>query len=703
MGDRTIRTYQIQMGQCYDIEGSVYRLFYVSADVIGAIAMKRSEIVIFDAKMFSSDVTIGKYQLVEMNTVPFVPTVSESQRRRIAKLKPIMDDLLFETYPAWNRISKTGATLPEVGRSAEAAGMGKRNFRKLFYAYLRSGCDEMSLADGRTTKHIKGASAAAAAPMPTQEIVSKKQLALEHALRVFKEKLNAREAYDSMLEAFYSYSHEEFNEFGVLEIRVNAEKDAPSYYTVYRYISNHLGGLKISEYIRGEKENRNNHRILTGTQQSGIVAIGQHMQVDEWEAPVDLIDDDCNIIGKPIVYCAFESRAQIIIGLYIGLTNNSREGLTNLFISMLEPHIEQTKPYGIECTDYNFPSCVIPRRVSSDQGSEYMANNMEQIMYALHLVQSPAPAGSGSYKGGVENVFKRLQTRIKRLLINDGYIMDTHDGPQKARDKACLNIEQFRQICYRLVLELNTSLLGNNYIPDRELINSGIPSVPSRIWQYEREMCFDPQMVTDENRSKILFALLWIDRNFSLDRAGFHYKQLRYIVDEPWLRKLMSAHNPKYEVRYNPIDVSRIYVRCDNVMYCVPLSESIDQYRSYVGLSWETYDELQKAANETRRTQKKADLDTSLTTRARNEQTLAQAKAAHVGTNSKEEIREARAAERARIQIDPNEPRARLLEQEFPSPSPGDSPDITADIPRHSSDSTNTYLAALLVDPENDS
>ena len=700
MDNHIVRRIQIQMGQIYSIDGEEYRMFYVSDSVIGAIAMTHNEIVVFDTTLFLADVSVGIYQLVETPVTLFCPTISEPQRQRINKLKPIMDGLIQDTYPAWNLISKSGVTVTALAHAAEAAGMGKRHFRRRFYTYLRSGCDETSLIDRRANKCLKGALDTTTDTAPSQEIVSTKQLALEHALKVFKEKLNVHEAHLAMIEEFYSHSYTEVNEQGVLDVYIVADDNAPSYYTAYRYISSHLGGRTITEYIRGERENQNNYRMLTGTQQSGIVAIGQHMQVDECEIPVDLIDDNFNNIGKPVVYCAFESRAQIIIGLYIGLTNNSREGLTNLIISMLEPHNNQTEPYGVSCTDYDFPSCVIPRRVSSDRGSEYMANNMEQIMLALNLVQSPAPAGCGSYKGGVENVFKRFASRLKGLLINDGYITDTHDGPKKARKEACLKISSFRQVCYRLVLELNTTLLGHNYILDRELIDNGIPAVPSKIWQFEREKCFDPQMVTAENRARILFSLLWNDKKLSFDRAGFHYKQLRFIVDEPWLRKLIRDRKPTYEVRYNPNDISRVYVLCEGIIHCVPLAPAIDQYRSFIGLSWDSYDEIQKVSDETRKSQKKEDLDTSLTTRARNQQTLDQVRAEHVGINSDNEMREARALERAHLHADPNEPRFRLLEQEFPPQMQISDAltDTTTEAIASSNNFTNADLASLIVD-----
>lgn len=394
--------------------------------------------------------------------------------------------------------------------------------------------------------------------------------------------------------------------------------------------------------------------LLSDTE--SMITIGQYMQVDECEVAVNLISDDgTQIIGKPIMYCAFEPVAQIIIGAYIGLINNSMGGFNNLLLSMLEPHNNQTEPYGVTCTDENFPSMVIPKNFYSDQGSEYMSVHMEQAMLELGIAQSIVPAAAGSYKGGVENCFHRLQAKLKTLLINDGYILETHDGAKNARSNACLTMHDFKTIVYRLIIEINTTSLGKNYSPDADMIENHVPAVPSEIWKHKMKTCYDPISVTDSNKMQIMFALLWRDKRFDIGRDGlvYHSHNLRYFVDEPWFIELLKEKTPVFDVRYDDTDVSCIYVRYKKQIHKVPLAISRDELRSYVGLTWGAYDELFKQHKALMKEQKRKDAQVRLTTAHQNKKTRDAAKVLHDGiVNDKKEIKENRATQRQFLKFD---------------------------------------------------
>lgn len=658
----------IRMGDIYKIDGKRYRLFHVSSDIIGIIGLDELGYDTIDSQTFSENVRNGLYERVEEPENPVSIELSDEQRDRIRHLRDLMEDVLREEYPEWGRFGKRGVEVKSMHAAADQADLSVYRFRKLFIRYLRSGRDENSLIDGRVMKFARKQLPVALPldnSMPQQEVLTKKDQAFLFALDVFKSTLSMQNAYEMMIRKYYSHIECQM-ENGVLMDKVIPDDDIPHYSTMRRYICSHLGGLTPTEYIKGEKEYRNNHRKLTGNQRSGLITIGQQVQVDECEVAVNLIDTDGNIIGKPILYIAFDPMAQIIIGAYIGLINNSMGGFINLFLSMLEPHENQTAPYGVSCDEYSFPSMVLPKQICSDQGSEYMSKHMEAAMQELGIIDSMVPAAAGSYKGGVENVFHRLQSRLKKQLIHDGYILATHEGPDKARQEAVLSMDGFKAICYRLIIELNTTSLGEMFSPDRDMIEHHIPPVPAEIWKYKLNTCFEPMFVTDRNRMQILFALLWRDKAFSRGRDGLRYKghSLRFFVydDNEWFLELISAKNPEFEVRYNDTDISRIYVRYKGIIHVVPLAPVRDELATFAGMTWTAYDTVYAEYKKMRKEQQKKDLGVRLTTAHRNDQTLAAEKAAHAGTdNSAKAVKDSRAVERARIESSGDETRNRLL------------------------------------------
>lgn len=700
---------RIQQGDIYRISDNEYRVFLMTNDYVAVISMTETVIKKYDSVKFIQMVRSDEIFKCDVKQEMLSTDISKEELQKIQGMASVMDEVLQELYPEWEILTEPRKKKKMIRDAADNLGITQRYFSRRMFTYLRSGRNIYSLVDGRHFRNIKKQTKVIQNPLqdnrPSQEVLSKQELAYEDGLQEFKRVLKVQGAYDYVITKYYSETKCEMNN-GVLEEVIVPNEVVPSYSSFYRYVSSHLGGRTVKQYIKGERETRNNDRFLTGNQRSGMITIGQYMQVDECEVAVNLISDDgTQIIGKPIMYCAFEPVAQIIIGAYIGLINNSMSGFNNLLLSMLEPHNNQTEPYGVTCTDENFPSMVIPKNFYSDQGSEYMSGHMEQAMLELGIAQSIVPAAAGSYKGGVENCFHRLQARLKTLLINDGYILETHDGAKNARSNACLTMHDFKTIVYRLIIEINTTSLGKNYSPDADMIENHVPAVPSEIWKHKMKTCYDPISVTDSNKMQIMFALLWRDKRFDIGRDGltYHSHNLRYFVDEPWFIELLKEKTPVFDVRYDDTYVSCIYVRYKKQIHKVPLAISRDELRSYVGLTWGAYDELFKQHKALMKEQKRKDAQVRLTTAHQNKKTRDAAKMLHDGiVNDKKEIKENRATQRAMLENDGNELRNRLLEKDTLSDaleisSSGQESQELRGVPRQM---TFDEMAALFEDPD---
>lgn len=699
---------RIQQGDIYRISDNEYRVFLMTNDYVAVISMTETVIKKYDSVKFIQMVRSDEIIKCDVKQEMLSTDISKEELQKIQEMASVMDEVLQELYPEWEILTEPRKKKKMIRDAADSLGITQRYFSRRMFTYLRSGRNVYSLVDGRHFRNIKKETKKIQNPLqdnrPSQEVLSKQTLAYEDGLQEFKRILKVQGAHDYVITKYYSETKCEMNN-GVLEEVIVPNEDAPSYSSFYRYVASHLGGRTVTQYIKGERETRNNDRFLTGNQRSGMITIGQYMQVDECEVAVNLLSDDgTQIIGKPVMYCAFEPVAQIIIGAYIGLVNNSMSGFNNLLLSMLEPHNNQTEPYGVTCTDENFPSMVIPKNFYSDQGSEYMSGHMEQAMLELGIAQSIVPAAAGSYKGGVENCFHRLQARLKTLLINDGYILETHDGAKNARSNACLTMHDFKTIVYRLIIEINTTSLGKNYSPDADMIENHVPAVPSEIWKHKMKTCYDPISVTDSNKMQIMFALLWRDKRFNVGRDGltYHGHNLRYFVDEPWFIELLKEKTPVFDVRYDDTDVSCIYVRYKKQIHKVPLAISRDELRSYVGLTWGAYDELFKQHKALMKEQKRKDAQVRLTTAHQNKKTRDAAKVLHDGiVNDKKEIKENRATQRAMLENDGNELRNRLLEKDTLSSVSEDAVSSESEKKSHTPHiMTMDEMVALFEDPD---
>ena len=658
---------RVQQGDIYLIDGQKYAIFYVAADdIVGLIHMERIEFVKYDSNDFVQKIADGVIVLEPQEEEVGAPELPESELERVRELSRVMDDLITDQYPAWSQLTVTNRSHGNVFEAAEKVGITVKYFRKLLYRYLRHGRDMYSLVDNRRLAMVNKQKSKALTIKQSQ-VLDTKDVAYAYGLAVFKEKLSVQDGHDALVTKYYSTIKNVLDSTGALVPMVVPNDDAPAYDSFWRHVRKNLGGVSITDYIKGEREVRNNHRKLTGTQRSGLITIGQLMQLDECEVAVDLTDGYGHVIGKPVTYCAFDPAAQIIIGFYIGFINNSYDGVVNLFLSMMEPHENQTGPFNVHCTDYEFPSMVFPRQVYVDQGAEYMSGNMERAMHELGITVAPVPAAAGSYKGGVENVFHRLQSRLKLLLKNDGYILETHEGPEEARKNAVLTMDDFKEICYRLVIELNTSPLGEMFSPDLEMMENQIKPVPAEIWKFKRKTNFNPISITDKNRMQKAFCLLWRDKKFSVDRDGLRYKggALRYYTNEEWFDDFMKEKPEKPDVRYHKADISKVFVRYKDIIHTVPLMLARDELHTFKGKTWDEYDALVAGYKRIKPGIEKEEQITRLTARYQNEQTVAVARAAHEGIkNDAKHIPEARKVEQIRLEASPDETKNRVLELE---------------------------------------
>ncbi len=648
----------LRKGDLVSLDGQKYRVFFLSGEYAAVINMSIGSIKTYDARAFMR-LDFEIWQEDGPSHLMCLPDEME----KIQKMATMFETAISRYYPAFEKLLCRGKHVPELAQWAETFGLSARQTKRLFIRYLRSGCDMFSLADQRHgNSGIPGIRRKFNVPDKSPTIESQ----LEEALSHFRANLSARGAWNLLLRKYYRVSKYRDGEW----VRELLPKDqCITYKKVHRYISKNLGGKTIMEYKAGEREYRNNLRQLPGGMRTGIITIGQALQVDECEVSVELVSvsDPDQVIGKAVLYCGFDPYADIITALHLGFKNNSYSGFCDLLLTMLEPHSLQTERYGVNCDDSDFPSMYLPRSIYADHGSEYESKELERAMGELGISVNLVPVAAGSYKGGVENVFKRLQAILKEELLKAGYITTDHNGPKTAKKSACLNIHDLRAIVYRIGCDLNTCPIPD-YSPDKEMMEAGIELSPSNIWKFEGQRRGFPTSVTDRNRQAILFALLSTRRQFTLlkkGRAGVGYKghTLIYYCEEDWFIEMVRSQNPEFEARYRDDLVDHIYIRYKNKTHKVPLAANREELATFKGMDWNSYDELYK------RSKKSQD---SHAAKSRRMETLdfidasvaSAQKAKGTGTNSTKDIKGSRSREQDGLRQEEGETRNRLFGQD---------------------------------------
>ena len=577
---------EIHRGEIYFFEENKWRVFDVRKDRLSIISLNTDEIRLADTNSFVNEVENGIYKKVN-DEQDNLFAITEEEMEIINQRVKVMESIFKAEYPLIGRMKLNH------DMEAELLGISRRYLRTLFKNYLRSGRNKFSLVDKRKLNSRPRITYSADFEDPKNDI----DFQMRFALQEFHRLHDAKRAYYSVLRRFYREPEEQPD--GSVKMVTLPEEQIPiSYKMVLKYIKDHLGGLSIKQYL-DSKNLQNDERQLPGDSRYGAYRLGQIMEADETELPCYCVDHETRVvIGKPVLYVLAEVKAGGIVGHYVSLENNSNLGIRQAFLSMMEPHCNQTDQYGFSYKEEEYPSMILPEEIRTDHGSEYMSGNFGKAIGEMGITLSSVPVACGSMKGVVEKFHDLVQQHMRTHLRDAGFIEKTYRGGDLAKGSACLTIEEVRELVAKAIILVNTRVL--EWTPRLEYIKADIPLTPAGIYQYEKERYGDPRNVTDANRANCLYMLLAKQkdkRNFKWNRrTGIVYtflkKNLYFYSMESWFEDLLKDEKDldSIEVRYNENDVSCVYILYKNQVRRVPLSEKRQNQLTFAGLTWDTFD-----------------------------------------------------------------------------------------------------------------
>lgn len=623
----------------------------------------------------------GKMVFVRVNDSKPVVNIPDKEMERVTNLRNAMELVLCSAYPRWEQLFRRHGDNSYLA-IADEIGMSQKRFRILLKKYLISGRDETVLinkkyiqaarqrADDAPTKYNDTGD-----PYTVKEV--RDQL-MKGKARYMRNR-NARAAYDWMLKIYYPTRVQLLDSSTTYATAAEARSGLISYVTFTRFLNGNLAGMSVYEYSHGEK--RKNKRNGSGNAQYHVDYPGQLLLVDETELDIYVVDENLNIV-KPIMYLGADALTSAITAWYVGIENNSFDGLRNMMLSMLEPHEEQTKKYGVHCTPDEFPSMYMPLSIASDHGSEYEGTEFGRAARQANINIKLDGLGFPEEKGIIEEAHARIQKYIHdEVTKKNGYIL--HDDPRgidnavkDAKANACLQLHELREIVARAIIECNREYLARSQ-PDKDQMELGVPMTPMARWKYYTEKTGAVSAVTEANYMRYAYAFLRSSRKFRISDSGIEYTRnnthLYYYSDEDWFLKMLNdtAHRTRYAERVkNAATVDHVYIVYENQVHRISLAVRRKQQETFRGMSWDRYDELADAYNkDVIFVQKTHDMATKASTRQAISETVQYAQARHQGmVNNTENLKDSRRKLQMAIKEDPTETSVRVISTAFGDP-----------------------------------
>ena len=416
---------------------------------------------------------------------------------------------------------------------------------------------------------------------------------IEHfldALNQYKKGRNMtyRAAYDWMLRKYYSYTVESPD--GLTSKPLSAV-EIPTFSQFAYFMKNTLTQKDRDIIKTSAMEYRNNKRLLLSDVMYDVMGPCDRVQMDECEIDVSLVSEfnPDQSIGRPIVYAMIDVYTRMILAVAVSFDNNSVLGMTNCLLNLADDKVQYCAKYGIKITEDMWPSCYLPHRILTDRGAEYMSKEAKRICNELNITLEPVPAGTGSLKGCVEQLFHQIHTTQNTLLEHNGQISKRHDS--KHHTESCLTIDAFTNILVNYVVKHNSNII-ENYRPEPDMIKEHIALSPLSLWRYGCKKYGTPNKI--QNIYQYCYSLM-APQKATLDRRGITCNGLYYLNanDHDLHIRMQELQNKreKIEVRLDPRDIGSVYYVKDNKLVHAPLNDKKFGNAGFAGLSlqeWNT-------------------------------------------------------------------------------------------------------------------
>lgn len=609
----------VRRGNLYKKDGLQWRTFHVNADETLLISMTTNDIVRIKTDSLINDIENGTVSACDVEPNPSF-SLTEEEINVITERARVFENIIEKEMPEIENLFSVKKAKRNNDAEAILLGVSRRWLREMLKAYLRSGRNKFSLIDHRKGNYRKKVPHSKDYENPKNDVDE----ILKYGLKMFVKYGKPGMAYDAVLRRYFREPVEAPDGSSVKMVTLPEEERSVSYKMLYNYIRKHTEDYSCKG--KDERDKQNNGRQLVGNSKTGVYELGQIVEADEMELGCYVVDqnDGETVLGKAVVYCMVEVLSGICIGAYVSLENNSMRGFQQVFLSLLEPHKNQTKGYNIDYDEEDWPSMIVPNEIRCDRGSEYMSKAYSKAMGELGIRNTPVPPGCGSLKGVVESFNGLVQTYLKAQLKNNGYVEDKYRGGDLAKGDACLTLEEIRGLVYQSVILYNRRVFEG--LIDKKYLDNDVSPTPKGIFAYEKAhgRAGDPTNVNDATRPAYLFAMLAKEeekRKFTWNRRKgivytFYKTELRFYSQEPWFLDILKdePHPEDIEVRYNVDDIRNVYIRYKKEIHRVPLAEKIEQQYTYADLTWDEYDECirKKRDSKVMKEAKQVYLDTKL-------------------------------------------------------------------------------------------
>lgn len=661
---------EIRVTDIITIEQTQYRVIGYRAGLFSLCEMNTKKLTIFllPSKDLVNWATEGAARVEKSNSSNIL--LPDSEDENYLKKQALMRFIMQEYGPLYEKLygktTKTNLkkTMEDLGIQRDAAWRAIRRF-------LQSGLDMAAIVDGRSLRSGKRNpyKYSKKTGHPTMNALGKGVPLTDEIRTYFDEAIKdfligraktKKDAYMTMIEKHFI--NEEETPTGI-RVSVLPDNLRPTLKQFLNYTRVRVPQEEIDKAKTSAREQRNNKRLLLSDNLQGVMGPGDLWEVDECEIDLSLVsvENPSVTVGRPIVYVMIDVYTRMIVAYSVAFDNNSVLGITNCFLNLLDDKQELCNRFGIQIGADEWPSKILPLRLRSDYGAEYISHAMDTICCKLGVAKELVSPATGSLKGQVEQVFHQIHAAQNSLLEGKGLIEKRHDSNH--HQEAALNIQEFEAVLLTYIVGHNRKYM-EKYPLTKDMRQQNVEPRPIDLWKYGVSLNGSPRPITNE----VMFRhSLLLPVKASVGRAGITFKGLFYInlQDEALLRDmyLASTHGKKKleSACIDPRNISHLYYIREGKLMTASLNYKKTGMKEYEGMTLSEYNALHNKKKDDDAIGRETNLQMDIAIRDRQAKIVSEAQKRHLSPST-ENLRANRAAEKkARAQQTPIIPKEKAV------------------------------------------
>ena len=645
---------EIRVTDIITIEQTQYRVIGYRAGLFSLCEMNTKKLTIFllPSKDLVKWATEGAARVEKSNSSNIL--LPDSEDENYLKKQALMRFIMQEYGPLceklYGKTTKTNLkkTMEDLGIQRDAAWRAIRRF-------LQSGLDMAAIVDGRSLRSGKRNpyKYSKKTGHPTMNALGKGVPLTDEIRTYFDEAIKdfligrvktKKDAYMTMIEKHFI--NEEETPTGI-RVSVLPDNLRPTLKQFLNYTRVRVPQEEIDKAKTSAREQRNNKRLLLSDNLQGVMGPGDLWEVDECEIDLSLVsvENPSVTVGRPIVYVMIDVYTRMIVAYSVAFDNNSVLGITNCFLNLLDDKQELCNRFGIQIGADEWPSKILPLRLRSDYGAEYISHAMDTICCKLGVAKELVSPATGSLKGQVEQLFHQIHAAQNSLLEGKGLIEKRYDSNH--HQEATLNIQEFEAVLLTYIVGHNRKYM-EKYPLTKDMRQQNVEPCPIDLWKYGVSLNGSPRPITNE----VMFRhSLLLPVKASVGRAGITFKGLFYInlQDEALLRDmyLASTHGKKKleSACIDPRNISHLYYIREGKLMTASLNYKKTGMKEYEGMTLSEYNALHNKKKDDDAIGRETNLQMDIAIRDRQAKIVSEAQKRHLSPST-ENLRANRAAEK---------------------------------------------------------